>query len=277
MLTLMQIVSNFLVGIGTLVLAVIAWWGLRQASNQQHILSKQLDIQQTQLRPNIQVKSFNFKKNALSVEIENVSTVAAYRVGVSTRFYLVYPLFFDSPESNQPLSRSRVEQMIAKKKQLYAKYQLVHPKKGPKLIYEGNIVIPDEAVTFAGNDLPGAIILSRETRNITVEPRFNVSTGLITGLTGKAFDFAELTRFLLQHDVQWVAVSFALIFKDVTEEIIGSEWITKFAFDIKGRTSLANAHTHGSPIYFLPLSAAEIQTKKMYLPGQSYRSRKTSK
>lgn len=274
----MQVLSSLLVGIGsigTLVLAVAALWGLKQTRNQQRIISRQLDIQQSQLRPNVQIKSFNFNGNMLNISIENVSTVAAYWVGVLTRFYLIYPQYFDSQESHEQLSRTRVEQMMSEKKQLFVKYQLFAPSKQPKLTHDSHIVSPAEAVVFAGNDLPGAIILSRETRSIKVEPMFYVSTGSMLGIAGNGFNFTDLKAFLLQHDITWIAFSFELIFKDVTEDIIRSEWITKFAFNMSVSSSLADAASHSNPVFFLPLSASEIQAKSRFLPGDSYRAMKT--
>src|SRR4030042_3988723 len=114
-MTVMEMLE-LLVALGTISLAIAAFWALKNTAKQQKLLSMQLDIQQSERRPNLQVKDFKFDWNSLVVRIQNVSVAPAYWVGVATRFYLVYATFYESPDSSQKLSPSRAAQLEAEGK-----------------------------------------------------------------------------------------------------------------------------------------------------------------
>lgn len=267
-----QEVLALLVALGTISLAIAAFWALKNTARQQKLLSVQLDIQQSERRPNLQVKDFRFDGDSIVVRIQNVSVAPAYWVGVATRFYLVYATFYERPQSGQELSPSRVSQLEAEGKQTFVKYHLFPPGKWPRLTLDGEVVQPDEAVSFTTSDLLGAIVPAYQEKQITVAPKFYVAKN---ESSGKAFRFDEFRDFLLQHDISIVAVSLGLVFKDITESIMKSEWIAKSAINISSHKSLGEAWEHGYAIYFLPLSATEIQTKQGWLPRRLYTSMRT--
>ena len=144
----METVPNILAAIGTLVLAVAAFFTILQNKKQLNILSKQIRVQKSEIVPFLQVNSVDANGNSLTLNIENLSSSTARGVGISTRFYLVYPEYSADLRGKDVLSQSRLEQRIKENESIFVKY-FWYGNRGPKLLWEGkNVKAKRRAIKF---------------------------------------------------------------------------------------------------------------------------------
>jgi hypothetical protein len=270
-----ETISNFAVATGTLFLAIVAVWALFTTRRQLNFISAQFKIERSKLVPYIHISKVWFVEDFLYCQIGNVSDAKAYWLGVNARFYIVYPQYSDSASMENELSHSSVEKLVREGKQIYRKFYLAPHSEEHKLFYEGKEVKPEGIVNFATSGLTEAI-LPPHSSQIAVEfqPLFYVCTA--DGTHGKALIFSEFRDFLIQNHIEYVAVSFSLIYKDVMETPSGGEHVDAFVIVTKEHKSLQEASERHYSVDFLPLSMSEILSKIKWLSEKHYRNMSSS-
>jgi len=273
----MEVIPNILLAIGTLALAIVAFYSLRQNQKQIQVLSRQVNVQKSLLVPYLQVKQLDIQGNRVSIETENVSDTTAHWFGLATEFYLVYPRYSADPKGDELLSPSHLEQLIEEGKTVWVEFLLLSSSKAPRFTYEGKLVLPEGVVTYPESGFTATVFAAHTSTKVEIEPLFCVHTEkktLGSGF-GKAFRFPEFREFLLQNEVGYVAVNLSLVYKDVTETPIGHESVAKFVVNAKEHKTIQESWQSKHSFHFLPLSIGEIQRDIKWLSLDSYRQLKS--
>jgi len=265
--------ANIWVAIGTILLALAAFANIWLSRKQARIFTRQLILQRSQLIPNLRIKNIEFKENIAKVNIENFSGVPGYEVGLSSSFHLVNPEYYASPDRGEKLSSSRVQQMIAEKKQLYLDFQ---PIQKEDLVYQGKRIVPQEYVTFMITNLNEATLLPQQSAYVEVEPNFYIGTKDILP-HGQIMNFEKMKEVLLQNNYTYAAIIIELVYKDKLETPMGFEPYAKFIINFKRHKTLEEAWREGVSFSFMALSQGEIQRKLKGVTMDHYKNAKSSK
>ena len=95
---------NFLVGIGTIILAIATFLYVNQSRIQTKILAKQVNLQTGQQIPRLLTSQLHFDTNSIKINIENATNVPAYWVGLETRFFIIEQKLYPDQQSDTEIS-----------------------------------------------------------------------------------------------------------------------------------------------------------------------------
>jgi hypothetical protein len=178
------------------------------------------------------------------------------------RFDIAQPQYYDDPKGKDELGQSRAQQLAKEGKLIYVRFRSLPFSSVSGLVYEGAKVAPKGIVNFPLDGLPGAVLFARQSASIRFCPLFGVSA--LEADQGKALAFSELRDFLLQNDMRFIAVSFDIVYKDVTETPLGSENVDAFAVDLTKHKTLRDSWQDHHPLALVPLSRGAIESRLKY-------------
>lgn len=265
----MEVLSNFLVVIGTLALATAAFFTLRQNSKQVSILSRQISMQRSSLVPYLEINSYKAQDNRLILDIENLSNSIARGLGISTSFYLVYPRYSADPQGKDILSSSRLEQRIKDNITVWVKYHIFGPNE-PKLLFDGKYAKSVEVISFPETGNSAAYFPPHNKTTVEFKPRFLISTREQLP-SMKAFEFDEFKEFLLQNNIDYCAVDIKLVYQDLTERQIGNDSFCRFVINPRKHKTIQECHEEKASFDFLSLSLREIQLNLKWIDKSIYK------
>lgn len=256
------VIATLGMAIATFLLAIAAFVGLFFTRKQLALLYNQFRIQRSHLVPHITLNGARFENDEVIVELSNSSDAVAYSLGMTARFDIAQPQYYDGPKSKDELSQSRAQQLADEGKIVYAKFRPLPFSSVSGLVYDGIKVAPKGIVNFPLDGLPGAVLFARQSTSIRFCPLFGVSA--VEADQGKAFTFSELREFLLQNDMRFIAVSLDIVYKDVTETPLGSENVDAFAVDLIKHKTLRDSWQDHYPLALVPLSRGAIESRLKY-------------
>ena len=262
------VIATLGMAIATFLLAIAAFVGLFLTRKQLTLLYNQFRLQRSHLVPHITLSEARFENDEVVVELSNSSDAAAYSLGMMARFDIAEPQYYDSPKSRDELSQSRVQQLIDEDKTVYAKFRPLPFSSVRGLVYDGRKVAPKGIVNFPFDGLPGAVLFARQSARVRFCPLFGISA--IEDDQGKALTFSELREFLLQNDARFIAVTFDIVYRDVTETPSGRENVDAFAVNLMKHKTLRQSWQEHHPLALVPLSRSGIESRLKYMYQDMY-------
>lgn len=271
-----ETISTFVLAGATFLLAFVALSALFVARNQFKVVRERFKIERSRIVPYLSVTNLSFiTADTLCCNIENVSDATAHWIGLSSYFYIVAPQYYDSLSTGNTLTYSEVKQRADEGKESYIKFYMPPNSIGHLLIYKDEEVSPKRIVNFAESGLTEAI-LPPHSGIVAVQfrPKFYVQTP--DGHFGQFFNYDEFRDFLVQNNIEYVAVHFNLIYKDVAETALGGNYVDAFAIDVNKHKTLREAWKTHFPLDFLALSSSQIISNNRLLTEDLYRNMSSS-
>jgi len=163
-----------------------------------------MDLQRSSQIPYLKVNSVDIRNNPIYLEIENLTNSLALWLGISTAFYLVYPQYSADSKGEGMPSASRLEKLIKENQTIYVKYLGYGPNE-PRLVWESKIVQTHKVVSFPKSGYAATYFPPHDSIKLEVEPLYFVRTKELLG-SGKAFKYDEIREYLLQNNINHIAV-----------------------------------------------------------------------
>lgn len=139
---------NFLVGIGTVILAAVTAIYVNQSRKQTKILLKQLDLQIGMQIPRLSVQKIEFKPKSIKISIKNVTNYPAFEVGLDTSFYVIRQRLFSDKSSESEITWGEAVKLQEQGQTIYSKYYPIFPEKSQKLVHENKEVHSASTISF---------------------------------------------------------------------------------------------------------------------------------
>ena len=221
----------------TFLLARAASKTLEEEKQQLRMLTYQARAVRSQMDPLLKLHSWSFKKNKLSVEVENL--------GPGRAFWLVVRSWFNptsmitrADENGPPLSDEEIKSLIAKgvKKVLVRPTGMLHGKK--KLDFEGRAVETAATANTLYNDkLGGESILDPGNPQVMeVEPGFAIKPAKERFISGSwAFnplDFDHAKDFLRSNGAKFAVLGFDIACKNSVGDTVHGESFGHLVVDL---------------------------------------------
>ncbi len=237
------VASNVAVGVGTIVLAFVAFKQMResrrQALQQVRVLSDQTAVLRSEQDPLLKSHTFIFKGNQLALNLENRGSGRARKIGIETWFY---PTVF---EPSQKVG-SLVEVSEAGKKEMKIHGRFLQKSTAQLKYQQSHDGESRSYVNFLASTVSGDSLLDHGiTENFTlrhVEPVFEMALNKKGGNTSLAYPkFEELKRIIQDNGFQFVSIWLRLVCKDsVDRPVYGQSW--RFVADVTSQhTRRSNA------------------------------------
>jgi hypothetical protein len=261
---------DVLVAVGTLLLATATFLAVYQGRRQVQMLYRQLNLQTAQQIPHLFIKQVTFEKDAVKLDIENATDAPALWTGLVTRFFFINERYFDAQRGGHEISWGQAVKLKEEGKTVYGKYYLPAPNKWPKLVYNGKEVRQEAAVSFFAPQGVSTYFPPKTTIQVKTAPRFAISWAEKDRQAGKGFEYGAFREFLLENNIDEVAVSMSLICKDAAEKPLGQADVASFVIKTASDKSLADSSAHAQRFDFLPLSHQEYLSDKIWVTEESY-------
>jgi len=219
-------------------------------SRQSKLVEKQALLQRSQVYPYVKVKEIQFEQNNITLTLENMSETPAFELGLLIRFTpcselvngyckFVFPVEFPAGEP--------------------------YFRKG----------YPKSSVSPLKNENRSNRLYGKETGKYSVEPSFLFRNSPKSNIfkKGSAWEFAlflDLKKRLLGQGIRYVAVNFALVYKDVAETLREYEQLGKFVVDLDKHDNLEQAKNEG-----IPFKDPQIDIKDMPMDFEVYNDLKS--
>lgn len=262
---------SILVGIGTIILAIATISYVAQSKRQTDILYRQINLQMGLQIPRLLIKNVIFEPNSIKIDIQNITRVPAYWVGLETRFFVIGQRLFASQKTDSEISWGEAVKLKGQGKQIYAKYYW--PGSSPKLKYKDAEVDNDGGISFFSPQGVSVYFPPNSLLQIKTTPRFAVSWKQKSGLpASQGFEYKDFRDFLLANDVKAVAVIMALFCKDSAENVHSQGYAASFAIRTDLDQSLVDSSKNAQRFDFIPLSHEEILSEKSWTTYEQYKN-----
>jgi hypothetical protein len=235
------IISNLLVAIGTIVLAVVAYLQIKESKKQSKMFYRQTGFLRNQQIPILCVDSFNIKENTLNINLRNIGNGIATKAAILSNIYIAKADFYLKKDDKKSFSFEEMQALSDKINSFYVKFSY-EPKQEMK--YEGKKVFLSDSVAFLFKEKTDSLyIMPNQTESFSVEPLFQVKSRdkSIEKFFAQFLGFSELIKLLKENNVKFFAVNFSLEFKDINEMMGTGRKLTDFVVDVSKHKSLEEA------------------------------------
>ena len=127
---------DWLVALGTLLLATATFMSVYQGRRQIQTLLQQLNLQIGQQIPHLFIKKVMFEGNTVKLDIENATSAPAFWLGLETRFHLIRLQYRDAANGGCVIPWGEAIKLKEEGKTVYGKYVLMLSDEWPNLIYK---------------------------------------------------------------------------------------------------------------------------------------------
>ena len=240
-----EVLSNIIVAIGTISLAVATLVLALQTRGQLQILKSQNIREKYSSKPHLVIKQFSVNKNTISVALRNIGNGLAKEIGLSTTFN---PMFKQG-ESYHLIPNDNLE-------------------------YEGKIMKITESGTSLKSNNNASNILEKDEEQIFTANNlyFELKEGKgFLGGNRKFFTLEELIQFLKTKEVHAFALSVGLLYKDLSEEVVSYQHYTDLIFDLDKHEFLENCVDANMRPYGLPITFEQARDIVGFFDGEMYR------
>jgi hypothetical protein len=266
----LSVAAELLVALGTIALAGASYLSVRQSKRQLKVLSEQFSIARAQQAPILKLNEVKFEGNSLSLSVENIGGGPAIWLGLRTFFIPARMTIFDKQDGGTPLDPSQAEEAARQGKQLFMRYDMIHPE--PKIVHEGEAVGWESMVSFLPNPTTNdPTLFPNEQQTVTTKPLFLITAHKV--FLGAPFDYEQLKALLTANGVQYAALSLGLVAKDATDHPVRGRTIGAFVADFQRHETLEAAAKENHRPYFLAI-APETFFKEGWMKGDEYETSK---
>ena len=263
---------NFLVGIGTIILAIATFLYVNQSRIQTKILAKQVNLQTGQQIPRLLTSQLHFDTNSIKINIENATNVPAYWVGLETRFFIIEQKLYPDQQSDTEISWGEAVKLRDEGKIIYGKYFWSGNNK-LKLKFQNRDVNPDAATSFFSPQGVSVYFPPHSTIQCETRPIFVISWKGEQGLLQyQGFDYKEFREFLLDNNIRAVAIVMTLLCKDAGEMMHSQGYVASFVVRTDLDRSLVESSVNSRRFDFIPLSHEERLSGDSWTPGENYQN-----
>jgi hypothetical protein len=261
---------SFLVGIGTIVLAVATLLYVDQSRRQTQIILRQLNLQTGQQIPRLFIKRVDFEKDSVKIDIQNATNVPASWVGLETEFFIVGQRLYADQAGENEIGWGEAIRLRDQGKTIYGKYYSLHLDL-PKLRFENREVHAAAAVSFFSPQGVSVHFPPNSTIQVETKPIFAVSCEGEEGFPSyRRFEYNEFRDFLLSNNVRAAAVVMQLRCKDSAEMVHNQGPVASFAVRTDLDRSLVDSSKNTQHFDFIPLSHVEQLSAKSWTPYRDY-------
>jgi hypothetical protein len=227
-LAVIRDVVTILASVGTLLVAIIAFYNSRNTRRQLKLMEKQVILQRSELNPFLEILTKKIENGRITLELRNRGKGPAILIALETRFQ---PLRIDSSQWDF------VSEI----------YEFANQRK--RRIYLGTGIIPLK------NAYGKAILYSDETNNFSGELKFLYKYSKSRESSEFKFDsFQELSDLLGANGIRFSAIVLNMVYKDISESVIESESLYFAVLDIKKHKSMADVIADKEPLPLPPSS-----------------------
>jgi hypothetical protein len=259
---------NFLVGIGTIILALATILYVYQSRLQTQILTKQINLLTGQQIPRLFIKQIDFEANSLKLEIQNITNVPAFWMGLETNFYVIGQRLYPNQNSDTEISWGEAVKLRDEGKTIYEKYFWSGQT---KLKFQDKEVDTDTAISFFSPQGASVYLPPNSTIQVTSRPIFLVSWKENQGLKSyKGFEYSEFREFLLYNNIRAAAIVLTLTCKDSAEIEHSQGYAASFVLRTDLDHSLIDSSKNTRRFDFIPLSHDERLSGDSWTPNDSY-------
>jgi len=267
---------SFLVGIGTIVLAIATLLLVILNRRQVDVMLKQVNMQIGQQIPHLFIKQVDFQADSVEIEVQNATDVPATSVGLETRFFVIGQHLYADQKSDNEISWGEAIKLHERGETVYSKYYWTGPE-NPKLKFENREVNPSAVVSFFSPQGVSVYFPPRTTMRITTKPVFGISWKGDQGLSSyRWFEYSEFRDFLLSNDIRAVAVVMSLLCKDTAEVVHHQGAVASFAIRMDLDRSLVESSQNAQRFDFIALAPTEWLSEDSRIPGEMYQNLRSS-
>jgi len=263
---------NFLVGVGTIVLAIATLMLVIQNSRQVGVMLKQLNMQIGQQIPHLFIKQVDFQPDSVEIEVQNATDVPANSVGLETRFFVIGQHLYADQKGDNEISWGEAIRLHDRGETIYSKYYWTGPE-NPKLKFENREVNPSAVVSFFSPQGVSVYFPPRTTMRIATKPMFLISWKGDQGLPSyRWFEYSEFRDFLLSNDIRAVAVVMSLLCKDAAEVVHHQGTVASFSIRTDLDRSLVESSRNVQRFDFIAPAPTEWLSEDSRIPGEMYQN-----
>jgi hypothetical protein len=261
---------DWLVALGTILLAIVTFMSVMQGRKQMQILLKQVNLQVGQQIPHLFIKEVTFEGDSVKIDVENATNVPAFELGLETRFHLIRQSYSDAANGGREITWGEAIKLREAGKIVYGKYLLLPPHELPKLVYDYREVKSETAVTFFAPQGVSKYFPPKSTIQVSTIPRFAISWMEKDNPRWQGFEFTRFRDFLLKNNIDKVAVSMMLVCKDASEKPVAQGYVTSFFINTESDKSLEDSSKSKQKFDFLPLSQLDFLSDEFWIPEEMY-------
>jgi hypothetical protein len=263
---------NFLVGVGTIILAIATLFLVFQNGRQMDVMLRQLNMQIGQQIPRLFIKQVDFRLDSIEIEIQNAADVPATSVGLETSFFVIGQHLYADQKGDNEISWGEAIRLHDQGETVYSKYYWTGPE-SPKLKFENREVNPSAAVSFFSPQGVSVYFPPHTTMRIATKPVFLISWKGDQGLPSyKGFGYTEFRDFLLSNNIRAVAVVMSLLCKDAAEAVHHQGTVASFAIRTDLDRSLVESSQNAQHFDFIALAPTEWLSEKSWIPHETYQN-----
>jgi hypothetical protein len=262
---------NFLVGIGTIILAVATILLVIDSNRRTEVLLKGLNLQIGQQIPRLFVKRVDFGPDFVKIEIQNVTNVPAFSAGLETRFFVIGQRLYADEAAEREIGWGEAIVLRDQGKTLYGKYYWAGSDT-PRLRSDNREVQADAGISFFSPEGVSVYFPPNSIVEVETKPRFLIAWPGEQGfLSSRGMEFDEFRKFLLSNDVRAVAVVMSLLCKDGGEVTRSQGYVASFVVRADLDRSLAESGKNQRRFDFIPLSHEERLSGDSWVSDRDYR------
>jgi len=252
-----SIAVNFLVGFGTILLAIIAYKNIEITRNQLKSFLKQTNIFLSQNQPILTVEKFLFQGNRLLIDLTNLGSRPAFEIGCSTEWRMVKKIQNKEEmerryKSKWPtVTKEHIKDYFDPEHDQWFNFTETVPFRETEFRVE-----PITGITFLKRD-SGETVLANNELNVRFqcEPRIGFSTlsdgdqiqfstgpnAAISNYQNWNRNFDEIKGILKENGIRYIYLGFSLWSKDPLENPIFYREITYCIVDFEEDASIEDA------------------------------------
>jgi hypothetical protein len=248
---------DVIVGIGTLLLAIFAFYTLIITQKQLKSFQKQTGISVSQNQPHLLMISHSFKTNKLTLTLSNIGKQPAFDIVCAVNFCEAKKIqdkkdvewFFNFKWPG--VSKDDIIDLFDLSKDRKLNYSDIEYLGGEKIAVQR-----EESVTYLLRNVGDESYLNPDEQGIQFhcEPTFYISNIsddrkklLLTGIVEdnkyftKALNFSKFKSFLIENKIQYAHIQFSLFCKDPLEKTVFNRYISSCILDVEQDKSLEEA------------------------------------
>lgn len=241
---ILLLASQISATIGTLVLAGLTYYSIKNSESQLKYIREQTKILKHDKFPLLKVIKKKYKKNSINLKIKNVGEKSAFKIGVETKFLLAQA------------------HLVEDKKSISFSFD---PTKISDII-NGNPIIRSNGYIVWNSKRKTIFIPPKELENLSFIPKFaaiyiNKNDTLIGRTIGRYFDLDELIKITKSNKKRFIEIEINLIYQDYTGDLKERVPLFRYVFDIEKDKTLEDCFKRKWVGSLTPVGANESETR----------------
>lgn len=290
----MKILTNVVVGVGTLLLAYFSYRNIKFIKVQSKSIYNQSNYLRVQQAPFLRVENWEVNKNKISLKLTNIGNGIANEIGIMAIFHIAdlrpeeppvgkerRELNKKSNEAEEELKKERVQDGKIWVKPYLMRIILYEKKErieilGRRLPVRRNLkVVPSEYITYLKEAETSTSSLEPGSSDIfACDPLMSVRTiknfGQVIPEREERFSFEEVLELCKKINVRYISIKMDLVYKDLAGNIQTPEEIINCIVIVNSHNNIEMAIDENIQTSFYELRQRDLEKKIGGKPGFLY-------